>query len=67
MDFARRADKTLLGFEIKPAAQHHPSALCGMLRTAGTYGWLLTVGYGATFMYGVFAAGCTNAVNSPQS
>ena len=38
-----------------------------MLRMAGTYGWLLTVGYGATFMYGVFAAGCTNAVNSPQS
>jgi hypothetical protein len=69
-DFAEHTDKTLLGFEINPLHNivHLAIGLAGLalfrtLRTTRTYGWLLAVGYGATFLYGLFAAGRTDAVN----
>jgi hypothetical protein len=55
-------DETLLGFMINP--MHNVVhlligvvgiALSRTLRTARTYGWLLAIGYGAAFVYGLFA------------
>ncbi len=69
-NFAAHTDQTLLGFEINPL--HNivhiligaaGIALSRTLRTARTYGWLLAVGYGATFLYGLFAANREDAVN----
>jgi hypothetical protein len=69
-DFAGHTDKTLIGFEINPLHNivHLAIGLAGLalfrtLRTTRTYGWLLAVGYGATFLYGLFAAGRTDALN----
>jgi hypothetical protein len=62
--FAAETDKTLLGFEINPLHNlvHLAIGLAGLamwrrLDTARTYGWLLAAGYGAAFVYGLFAAG----------
>jgi len=62
-DFAAETDKTLLGFEINPLHNivHLVIGLAGLamwrrLDTARTYGWLLAAGYGAAFVYGLFAA-----------
>ena len=57
-------DETLLGFMINP--MHNVVhiligvvgiALSRTLAGARTYGWLLAVGYGAAFVYGLLAAG----------
>jgi hypothetical protein len=57
-------DENLLGFMINPFHNvvHILIGAAGLLlaRTlagARTYGWLLAVGYGATFVYGLFAVG----------
>jgi len=63
-DFAGVTDETLLGFELNPLHNivHLAIGLAGLglartLSGARTYGWLLAVGYGATFLYGLFAVG----------
>ena len=63
-NFASETDKTLLGFEINPLHNvvHLAIGLAGLalwrrLDTARAYGWLLAAGYGAAFLYGLFAAG----------
>jgi hypothetical protein len=63
-DFAAETDKTLLGFEVNPLHNivHLAIGLAGLalwrrLDSARLYGWLLAAGYGATFVYGLFAAG----------
>ena len=57
-------DETLLGFMINP--MHNVVhvligvvgiALSRTLSGARTYGWLLAAGYGAAFLYGLFAVG----------
>ncbi|WP_138760546.1 DUF4383 domain-containing protein [Modestobacter altitudinis] len=55
-------DETLLGFMINPMHNvvHILIGLAGIalsrtLRGARTYGWLLAVGYGAAFVYGLIA------------
>ncbi len=62
--FADVTNETLLGFEINPLHNivHLVIGLAGLalwrrLATARTYGWLLAIGYGATFLYGLFAVG----------
>jgi hypothetical protein len=62
-DFAAHTEETLLGFSINPLHNivHILIGVAGLalartLRGARTYGWLLAVGYGATFVYGLFAA-----------
>jgi hypothetical protein len=69
-NFAGHTDETLLGFEINPL--HNivhilvgaaGIALSRTLRSARTYGWLLAVAYGATFLYGLFAAGREDSAN----
>jgi ABC-type transport system involved in multi-copper enzyme maturation permease subunit len=61
-NFAAETDQTLLGFEINPLHNivHLLIGLAGLalsrtLATARTYGWLLAIGYGAVFIYGLFA------------
>jgi hypothetical protein len=63
-DFAAETDKTLLGFELNPLHNivHMAIGLGGLalwrrLDSARLYGWLLAAGYGATFVYGLLAAG----------
>jgi hypothetical protein len=63
-NFAAETDKTLLGFEINPLHNlvHLAIGVAGLvmwrrLDTARLYGWLLAAGYGAVFVYGLFAAG----------
>jgi uncharacterized protein DUF4383 len=63
-DFFGMSDESLLGFMINPMHNlvHIVIGLAGIalartLRGARTYGWLLTVGYGAAFVYGLFAVG----------
>jgi hypothetical protein len=58
----RDTDKTLLGLEINPLHNivHLVIGAAGLAlwktrSTARTYGWLLAIGYGATFVYGLFA------------
>lgn len=79
--FSRFADvtgKTLLGFEINPLHNivHLVVGIAGLLlfrRLAGarTYGWLLLVGYGAVFIYGLFAVSRDNinwlSLNTPDN
>ena len=69
-DFAARTNETLLGFEIN--GLHNVVhilvgaagiALSRTLRTARTFGWLLAVAYGATFVYGLFAANKDEPLN----
>ncbi len=57
-------DETLLGFMINPMHNlvHVLIGVAGIalsrtLSGARTYGWLLAVGYGAAFVYGLFAVG----------
>ena len=63
-DFAGHTDETLLIFQINPLHNivHILIGLAGIalsrtLAGARTYGWLLAVGYGAAFVYGLLAAG----------
>jgi hypothetical protein len=63
-DFAGHTGKTLLGFEINGLHNvvHLLIGVAGLAlaRThpgARTYGWLLAAGYGAAFLYGIFAVG----------
>ena len=63
-DFAGRTGETLLGFEVNPLHNlvHLIIGLAGLAMwrrtdTARTYGWMLFVGYGATFFYGLAVAG----------
>ena len=64
--FGHDTNETILGFEVNPF--HNivhiligaaGLALARALAGARTYGWLLAVGYGATFVYGLFAVGQT--------
>jgi hypothetical protein len=64
--FGHDTNETILGFEVNPF--HNVVhiligaaglALARTLDGARTYGWLLAVGYGATFVYGLFAVGQT--------
>jgi hypothetical protein len=63
-DFFGHAGESLLGFMINPFHNvvHIVIGVAGLLlaRTlagARAYGWLLTLGYGAAFIYGLFAVG----------
>lgn len=63
-NFASETDQTLLGFEVNPLHNivHLLIGLAGValwkrLDTARTYGWLLAIGYGLVFVYGLFAVG----------
>ena len=63
-DFFGHTDKTLLGFEINGMHNvvHILIGVAGLvlartLAGARTYGWLLAVGYGAAFVYGLIALG----------
>jgi hypothetical protein len=77
-NFAAETNKTLLGFEINPLHNivHLAIGLAGLalwrrLDTARTYGWLLAVGYGLAFIYGLFAAGNSDinflSLNGPDN
>ena len=62
--FAHDTNQTLLGFEINGMHNvvHIVVGVAGLLlgRTlagARTYGWLLAIGYGAAFVYGLIAIG----------
>lgn len=61
-DFAEVTGETLLGLEVNPLHNivHLVIGIAGLvmakrLDTTRAYGWLLFVGYGATFVYGLFA------------
>jgi hypothetical protein len=63
-NFFGHTGKTLLGFEINGMHNvvHILIGVAGLvlartLTGARTYGWLLAVGYGAAFVYGLFATG----------
>jgi hypothetical protein len=63
-DFFGHTDETLLIFDINPAHNvvHILIGIAGLvlgrtLAGARTYGWLLAVGYGAAFVYGLIAVG----------
>jgi hypothetical protein len=65
-DFAAHTGESLLGFMINPLHNivHLVIGIAGLvlgrtLSGARTYGWLLAVGYGAAFVYGLFAVGKT--------
>ncbi|OMQ16162.1 hypothetical protein A7K94_0204430 [Modestobacter sp. VKM Ac-2676] len=70
-DFAAHTpDETVLGFSVNPLHNivHLVIGLAGIalsrtLSAARTYGWLLAVGYGAAFIYGLFAAGEDEPLN----
>jgi hypothetical protein len=62
--FGHDTNETIVGFEINPF--HNVvhiligaagPVLARTLAGARTYGWLLAVGYGAAFVYGLFAVG----------
>ena len=64
--FAHDTNQTLVGFEINGMHNvvHIVIGVAGLLlaRTlagARTYGWLLAIGYGAAFVYGLIAIGKT--------
>ncbi|WP_448626361.1 DUF4383 domain-containing protein [Geodermatophilus sp. URMC 64] len=63
-DFAAHTGESLLGFMINPLHNvvHLVIGIAGLLLArslagARTYGWLLAAGYGAAFVYGLFAVG----------
>ncbi|MGY1806547.1 DUF4383 domain-containing protein [Blastococcus sp. SYSU D00669] len=63
-DFAAHTGETLIGFMINPLHNivHLVIGIAGLvlsrtLAGARTYGWLLAAGYGAAFVYGLFAVG----------
>jgi uncharacterized membrane protein YuzA (DUF378 family) len=60
--FAEKTGETLLGLEVNPLHNivHLVIGIAGLvmakrLDMTRAYGWLLFVGYGATFVYGLFA------------
>ncbi|MGY1720227.1 MULTISPECIES: DUF4383 domain-containing protein [unclassified Blastococcus] len=60
--FAHDTNETILGFEVNPFHNivHIVIGAAGLalfrtLSGARTYGWLLAIGYGAAFIYGLFA------------
>ncbi len=64
--FGHDTNETIVGFEINPFHNivHILIGAAGLvlartLAGARTYGWLLAVGYGAAFVYGLFAVGRT--------
>ena len=64
--FGHDTNETILGFEVNPFHNivHILIGAAGLLlaRTlagARTFGWLLVIGYGAAFVYGLFAVGQT--------
>jgi uncharacterized membrane protein YuzA (DUF378 family) len=66
-DFAGKTGETLLGFEVNPLHNivHLIIGLAGLAMwrrrdTARTFGWMLFVGYGATFFYGLAVSGKEN-------
>ncbi|TFV87932.1 DUF4383 domain-containing protein [Blastococcus sp. CT_GayMR16] len=63
-NFFEHTGETLLGFEINGMHNvvHILIGVAGLvlartLAGARTYGWLLAIGYGAAFVYGLFAVG----------
>ena len=63
-NFFEHTGKTLVGFEINGMHNvvHILIGVVGLvlsrtLAGARTYGWLLAAGYGAAFLYGIFAVG----------
>jgi len=70
-DFAdNNTGETLLGFELNGLHNvvHLLIGVAGIalsrtLATARTYGWLLAIGYGAVFIYGLFVAGDEQEAN----
>lgn len=70
-DFVSPEGPRLLGlFEVNPLHNvvHLLIGLAGLamwgrLATARLYGWLLAVGYGAVFLYGLFVAGSQEPAN----
>ncbi|MBN6041470.1 DUF4383 domain-containing protein [Amycolatopsis sp. 195334CR] len=71
-DFAGHSHGTLLGFAINPFHNvlHVLSGLLGVLMAtasglARTYGWLLLIGYGAVFVWGLMITGviATNPIS----
>ena len=61
-NFAGHTDETLIVFDINPLHNvvHILIGVAGLvlsrtLAGARTYGWLLAIGYGAAFIYGLFA------------
>ena len=63
-DFAAETNESLLGFQVNGLHNvvHLIVGIAGIvlsrtLATARTYGWLLAIAYGATFLYGLFAVG----------
>jgi hypothetical protein len=63
-DFAGKTGETLMGFEINGLHNlvHLVIGLAGLalwrrVDTTRTFGWMLFVGYGATFFYGLAVAG----------
>lgn len=69
-NFASRSHETLLGFEVNPLHNivHILIGLAGLalgrkLAGARTYGWLLALGYGAVFIFGLFVAGKSTSAN----
>lgn len=68
--FAHYEGDSLLGFEVNPLHNivHLLIGIAGLvlgrrLATARTYGWLLAIGYGATFLYGLFTVERNDASN----
>ena len=66
-NFFSETNASLLGFEVNGFHNvvHILIGVAGIvlartLAGARTYGWLLAVGYGATFLYGLFAVGSEN-------
>ena len=68
--FAEPEGDLLLGFEVNPL--HNivhliigaaGLALWNRLDRARSYGWLLAIGYGAAFLYGLFVAGSDDPAN----
>jgi hypothetical protein len=69
-DFAAHTDEALIGFSINPLHNvvHILIGVAGLvlartLARARAYGWLLAVGYGAAFVYGLFAVGNEEPLN----
>lgn len=69
-NFARYEGHSLLGFEVNPLHNiaHIAVGVLGLamgqrLASARTYGWIAFLGFGALFLYGLYAAGRQSNVN----
>ncbi|MBW3657085.1 MAG: DUF4383 domain-containing protein [Actinobacteria bacterium] len=69
-DFINPEGSSLLGFQVNPL--HNVVhlligaaglALWNRLDQTRAYGWLLAIGYGATFLFGAFVAGSDQPIN----